>query len=199
MTEREIEAFEKQLKAVPLTPLSDAFYARVAKQLEEPSEEAKQTVGTNFDDLADVEAALRRLQPRAPSDAFFKKIEAALQTPSDSEIAFPQKTRGRLIRFPRWLSVAATAACAVCAIAIGSHFIRNGLSIPSPHYELVSTEKQLCNVEELPLETQDDGTLVRPIRYIYANTKRWRDPRTENSFIEYCPFEETVPTVVTVY
>lgn len=200
MTEQEIEAFEKQLKAAPLPPLSDAFFARVAKQLAENSEDATPTLETAYEDLADVEAALRRLRPRAPSEAFFQKVEAELNESSRNEIAFPQKkSRAWMIRFPRRLSAAATVACAACTLAVGLHFVHNGLGEPAPHYELVSTEKQLCSVEELPIETREDGTLVRPVRYIYADTKRWRDPRTENSFIEYQPFEETVPTVVAVY
>lgn len=201
MTEREIEAFEKQLKAVPLAPLPDAFFARVAERLAEESEGAEFPLDTDFDDLADVEAALKRLQPRAPSKAFFEKVEAALAEDSRGEIVFPKKpSSGTLLRFPRWLASAATAAAAACAVVIGLHFTDfNGSKLTAPSYELVSTEKRLCNVEELPIEMQDDGTLVRPVRYIYANTKRWKDPQTKNSFIEYQPFEETVPTIVAVY
>ncbi len=198
MTEREIEAFEKQLKAVALPPLSDAFFARVAKRLADDREDAEPPLEA-LEDLADVEAALSRLQPRAPSNAFFEKVAASLAEDDDkNEVVFEKPpSRSRFIRFPRWITAAATAASAACALAVGLHYASS--EAPFPHYELVSTEKQLCNVEELPIEMRDDGTLIRPVRYIYTNMKRWRDPRTESSFVEYLPFEETVPTVVAVY
>lgn len=199
MTEREIEAFEKQLKAVALPPLSDAFFARVAKRLADDREDAGPPLEAGLEDLADVEAALSRLQPRAPSNAFFEKVATALaEDENKNEVVFEKPTaRGRFMRFPRWLAASATAASAACALAVGIHFASSEGHFPC--YELVSTEKQLCNVEELPIETRDDGTLIRPIRYIYTHMKRWRDPRTESSFVEYLPFEETVPTVVAVY
>lgn len=200
MTEREIEAFEKQLKAVPLAPLSDAFFANVAKRLaEEPEDAETASSEAGFDDLADVEAALRRLQPIAPSEAFFAEVGRELSG-SGETIVFPKKrTSGILMRFPRRILAMATTAAAACAVAVGVHFSGLGSGFVFPQYELVSSQKELCNVEELPLEMRDDGTLVRPVRYIYADTKRWRDPHTQNSFIEYHPFEETVPTVVAVY
>lgn len=200
MTEREIEAFEKQLKAVPLAPLSDAFFANVAKRLAEESEDTDSSGEANFEGLADVEAVLRRLTPVAPSQAFFEKVEVELADEPPAEIVFPKKRRsGILMQFPRWLSVTATACAAACAVAVGLHFSANEAVETMPNYELVSAEKELCNVEELPIEEWEDGVLVRPVRYIYANTKRWRDPHTQNSFIEYHPFEETVPTMVAVY
>lgn len=200
MTEREIEAFEKQLKAVPLAPLSGAFFANVAKRIAEETEDDDLSLEADFGDLADVEAALRRMTPIAPSQSFFEKVEAGLADDATGEIVFPKKERGGiLMRFPRWISAVATSAAAVCAAAVGIHFLV-AKSVPAiPNYELVSTEKALYNVEELPLEEREDGVLVRPVRYIYANTKRWRDPQTQNSFIEYHPFEETVSTVVAVY
>jgi hypothetical protein len=199
MTEREIEALEKQLKAVELPPLSDAFFARVAKQLADDREEAEPPLEADLEDLADVEAALSRLRPRAPSNAFFEKVAAALaEDDKQNEVVFEKPpARGRFIRFPSWLAATATAASAACALAVGLHFASS--DAPFPNYELISTEKQLCNVEELPIEMRDDGTLIRPVRYIYTNMKRWRDPRTKSSFVEYLPFEETVPTVVAVY
>lgn len=198
MTEREIEAFEKQLKAVALPPLSDAFFARVAKRLADDREDAEPPLEAGLEDLADVEAALSRLQPRAPSNAFFEKVATALAEDGNNEVVFEKPApRGRFMRFPRWLVATATAASAACALAVGIHFASSEGRFPC--YELVSTEKQLCNVEELPIEMRDDGTLIRPIRYIYTHMKRWRDPRTESSFVEYLPFEETVPTVVAVY
>ena len=69
----------------------------------------------------------------------------------------------------------------------------------APNYELVSTENVLRDIEELPVELNDDGELVRPIRYIYTNAQRWRDPKTQKTYVEYRPFENTVPTLVAVY
>lgn len=202
MTEQEIEVFEKQLKAVPLRPLSDAFFAGVAAQLEETSSgDADALPETDFEDLADIEAALRRLHPVAPSKSFFEKVAAELADDSGNEIVFPKKRNfGEVLRFPRWLSSAATVAVAACAVAVGLKFSGlGGSGAGTPNYELVSAEKQLCGIEELPVEERDDGTLVCPVRYIYASTKRWRDPHTQSSFVEYRPFEETVPVAVAVY
>ena len=57
----------------------------------------------------------------------------------------------------------------------------------------------LRDIEELPVELNADGELVRPIRYIYTNAQRWRDPKTQKTYVEYRPFENTVPTLVAVY
>ena len=97
MTEREIEAFEKQLKAVPLAPLSGAFFANVAKRIAEETEDDDLSLEADFGDLADVEAALRRMTPIAPSQSFFEKVEAGLADDATGEIVFPKKERGGIL------------------------------------------------------------------------------------------------------
>lgn len=203
MTEQEIQIFEKELKAVPLRPLSSAFFVAVEKEL--TREIAAGTAEPEESDLpkelAEVEFALKRLIPRSPSTEFFKKVEFALEeNPVPQENTFPRtRHSGSLLAFPLRLSaIAASAVVAFVGIwyGAGTWFVDNSAV---PKYELVSTENELRNIEELPIEMQDDGSLVRPIRYIYTNTKRWRDPDSEKTFVECVPFEKIVSTAVAVY
>lgn len=207
MTEQEIQAFEKELKSVPLRPLSGAFFAAVEKELAaENANSAFSPEDALPEDLAEIEAALIRLRPRAPSAEFFERVAVAMQEEnSDNALPFPQKPETRAskfsIAFPRWISAA--AAVAVCAFGMylwkAPDALESRLDDYAPHYELVSTENELHNIEELPLEVQEDGSLIQPLRYIYTNTKRWRDPASEKTFTECVPFEKIVSTAVAVY
>lgn len=203
MTEQEIQSFEKELKAVSLRPLSGAFFVAVEKEL--ATETGAETVlpeeGDLPEELAEVELALRRLTPRSPSAEFFRKVEVALEANTEPrEKTFPSPKRsGFLLAFPRRLSaVAAAAVAAFAGLWYGAETWFGDYSAV-PKYELVSMENELRNIEELPIEMQDDGSLVRPVRYIYTNTKRWRDPDSEKTFVECVPFEKIVSTAVAVY
>lgn len=185
MTEAEIRKFEEDLKSAPLTPLSGRFFEAVRARM------AEEDVALSEDD-AEIEAALRALTPRALSEAFFRRTAEALGESGNggNTLDFPKRFRA----FPRWISAAAAAG----VVAAGVAFWRLP-ETEAPNYELVSTENVLRNIEELPVELNADGELVRPIRYIYTNAQRWRDPKTQKTYVEYRPFENTVPTLVAVY
>lgn len=207
MTEQEIQAFEKELKAMPLRPLSAAFFAAVEKEMVAgDAQESTTSPGDDVlpEDLAEVESALKRLRPRAPSAEFFKRVEAELaEDDAKNTLNFTQekqkKSSGWAIAFRRWASTA--AAVGVLAFGLYQWKAPDDLEkrFEDYGYQLVSTESELCNVEELPLEVQEDGSIVQPLRYIYTNTKHWRDPDSEKTFTECVPFEKIVSTAVAVY
>ena len=205
MNDFETEKLEKMLKGLrPVAP-SEKFFAKTETAL---------AAGTDADELLD---SLKKLNPRAPSETFFKKVAAELADENaarEPEISAPK--RGLAIPFPRWLSAAAAATLAATGLLIWQHPnteenpARGGLAenaetenfsaeLERPNYRLVSTESSLNDVQELPIETRDDGTLVRPLRYIYTSTNRWEDPDTNRSFVEHRPYEKIVPTLVAVY
>lgn len=186
MTEAEIKILETQLKSVPLPPLSDGFFDAVRADMD--ADDTGVPAELSASELA-LETQLRALTPTAPSEAFFARTAEALREDAKSAantVAFP--------RIARWISAAAAAG----AVAAGLVFWR-GNADNAPHYELVSTENVLNNIEELPVELTDNGELVRPVRYIYTNKRQWRDPKSKKSYVEYRPFVRVVPTSVSVY
>ena len=133
MTEAEIRKFEEELKSAPLTPLSGRFFEAVRARM------AEEDVALSADD-AEIEAALRALTPRAPSEAFFRRTAEALGESGNggNTLDFPKRSRA----FPRWISAAAAAGIAAAGVAFWQ------LSETEvPNYELVSTEKQRCEDE----------------------------------------------------
>ena len=101
---------------------------------------------------AEIDAALRALTPRAPSEAFLRRTAEALGESGNggNTLDFPKRSRA----FPRWISAAAAAGIAAAGVAFWQ------LSeTEAPNYELVSTENVLRDSEELPVELNADGEI----------------------------------------
>ncbi len=188
--EEEILELENRLKNLPSTPPSENFFKKIEEELRAAPEE--------------------KSEKRAPEIAFPKK----------KILSFPRNLSKRI-------SAVAAVCAAVFGILLwknsleivpenSSNEIRSNEKMlqhanakidklfenenaAKPRYELVSDENSLCEVEEMPVEETHDGSLIRKIRYIYTNTKRWRDTETQKTFLEHRPFEEIVPTVLAVY
>lgn len=65
-------------------------------------------------------------------------------------------------------------------------------------YQLVETGRNLNHVQALPVVQRADGSVVRPIRYIYTTSSHWENPYEGKTYVEYLPHEELIPTLIPI-
>ncbi|MCD8299512.1 MAG: hypothetical protein LUD39_07185 [Opitutae bacterium] len=210
--EHEIEEIERRLKSLKPVEPSEKFFAAVAAALEDES--AGKGVAIQFP----------QRERRGLASRFSRWISAAAavgigaagillwqnsgsssltQSPAGTQIAasgnaVPATTTNRR-RELEDIVADADSALIKSAGAKLDDLVAHEAEHNTPHYELVSSENSIYAVEEMPIEEKQDGSIVRPVRYIYTNTQRWKDPNTQKTCVEHRPFEEVVPTVLAVY
>lgn len=124
----------------------------------------------------DIESALRRLRPRAPSPAVLRALGRELDAP-------PAADRGVILRWATGL--AAAAACLVGFLLLG----RTPATV-APDYELVRAEQPPAAVDLYDPVRLQDGSFVRPVRVRWSNETHWEDRRTNTRLINYSPSEQ---------
>lgn len=165
---------------------------------------------------SEFEALLRETcVPAAFSGTFAGRLDAAMAEDSEFEARLraccvPAEMPARrgnntnAVAFPRtvWKRVfaGAVAAASLAGAAFLTFLDNGGQALPAPEYLLVSDENVLCAVDESSEPVlQENGTVVRPTRYVYANTKRWQDAHSSKQIVSSEECEETVPLVFAVY
>ncbi|MEY4034137.1 MAG: hypothetical protein RL492_1331 [Verrucomicrobiota bacterium] len=124
----------------------------------------------------DIESALRRLRPRAPSPALVGALGRELDTA-------PASGRGVILRWAVGLSAA--AACLLGFLLFG----RAPVTV-SPDYQLVRAEQPPASVDLFDPVRLQDGSFVRPVRVRWSNETHWEDRRTHTRLINYSPSEQ---------
>jgi hypothetical protein len=112
------------------------------------------------EELQELEFELRRLRPRAPSEFFDARVEAALET------------RGRVrVSIVRGVAAAGFAAGVAWLAALGPGTAsRAGVALRP-----VEAQETLQSAREEGWVTLDDGTKARQLRLRYLETVRWSD------------------------
>lgn len=153
------------------------------------------------DDLAQLEAELKRLRPAPLAPELTARIAAVLGT-----VARPR--RERTSRFWNWIALPAAAAGSALLVHLAeSRLVAPGSVIgkasavgaapaAEPPYKPVAAEKLLVSASDEGLVTLDDGTPARRRRLRFVDTITWRDPRTNASITWSVPREEVRVTPV---
>jgi len=153
------------------------------------------------DDLAQLEAELKRLRPAPLSPDFTARIAAALE-------AAPAPQSGRPVRLWSWIALPTAAVVAALLahvaesrLAQASGGTETTLAGPTaaaaePSYKPVAAENLLVSASDEGLVTLDDGTPARRRRLRFVDTITWRDPRTNASVTWSVPREEVRVTPV---
>ncbi|MCR5183198.1 MAG: hypothetical protein K6B46_00670 [Opitutales bacterium] len=168
------------------------------------------------------EALLRESAvPVAPSADFEARLEGALAEDAAFEallrenavpVALPADFEARLAGTPGLQNAvrfdfkkvirvfsALTAAGAIAVAGLLS-FRGNADSVLLPEYHLVSDENTLVAIDDsLEPVLQDDGTVVRPTRYVYSKTRRWQDAHSSKQMVSDEECEQVVPVVFAIY
>lgn len=217
MNEADIEDLEKRLKAIRTREPSEEFFAAVEDAMKDapPSDE-------------ELEVRLKSLKPVAPSKKFFAGVAAELGesmpfsrrkpnvlmwrfAQAVSAVAAVVLLAAGVFLWNKEQSVSSETGPVQVVLNVEDNSVRESAdaaidllvaretSDRAPRYELVSSEESVCGVEEMPIVEEQDGSIVRPVRYICTSTRRWKDPKTEKVCVEHLPFEEVVPTVLAVY
>ena len=174
------------------------------------------------DDFSDIEEALMKMQPIAPSESFCAAVEAAMNEPDGNAVAFPH--RGCFLNFVTLRRFVASAAFFAAAVGVGiwSYFAlplsgeHRGTVNPDPsaallaasgaaerhargNYSLVNVERRMNSVEPTEIVSAEDGTLARRVRYLYMDEYRWEDKETGSAFVELRPHERIISMEMPVY
>jgi hypothetical protein len=147
------------------------------------------------DELEQLEAELKRLQPAAPSRALVDRIERELEPAP----AGKRQKRATV----RWLWFAALPAAA--AVALTVRFSREAAATSAPRQvsaspivtaapaealKPVAAENVLYAAKDEGFVTLADGTPARRERLQYVDTITWKNPRTNASLKWTVPREE---------
>lgn len=145
------------------------------------------------DELQQLEAELKRLEPIGPSRALSARVEAAL-SPSTERLERTGSPRPHWM----WAAVLLPAAAATALMIVNERGLQtNRASLATPPVsgtqaglKPVTAENVLVAAQDEGLVTLDDGTPARRARLKYVDTFTWRDPRTNASLIWTVPREE---------
>jgi hypothetical protein len=137
------------------------------------------------DDLAQLEAELKRLRPVAPPTAIAGRIARELA---------PRQPRAAILRFG-WVALPIAAGLAV-VVALGqrfSHLVgpdnRTGPA-SGVQFKPVAAQNILLGSKDEGTATLADGTIVRRTRESYLDTITWRNSATNASLTWSVPREE---------
>ena len=153
------------------------------------------------DDLENLEAELKQLEPRAPSLGAMRRVETELARRA-------HKTNAADIR---WIGLTVLGAAAAVAVM----FMRTGQTMPGragtplaaaagsgvpalpsgavaakSELKPITDESMLVSARDEGLVTLDDGTRARRQRLEFVETITWKNPRTNASLIWSVPREE---------
>ncbi len=224
MNEADIEDLEKRLKAIRTREPSEGFFAAVEDAMKDapPSDEEIADVEQRLKSLTPVAPSEKFFakvasemdeRERGVSVPFSRRKPSVLMwhfAQAVSAVAAVVLLAAGVFLWNKEQSVP-TADTMQIALDIEDNSVRESAdaaidllvaretSDHAPHYELISSEESVCGVEEMPIVEEQDGSIVRPVRYICTSTRRWKDPKTEKICVEHLPFEEVVPTVLAVY
>ncbi len=158
------------------------------------------------DELSQLEAELKALQPAAPSRRLTAGLQAALASA-------PAATASRSSRLYWWWAAALPAAAAITLSLV--YFSSARISAPDAlvttqppaatksgglagaPLKPVAAEKILISASDEGIVTLDDGTQARRERLRFVDTITWRNSRTNASLTWSVPSEEVrvVPVV----
>lgn len=134
------------------------------------------------DELAQLEAELKRLRPAAPSPALQGRLEAAF--------AAKRRPRAAILRFG-WVALPIAAGVAL-AVAYSPAFRQPATTgaKPAAVFKPVKAQNILLESKDEGTATLADGTVVRRTRETYVDTITWRNPKTNASLTWSVPREE---------
>jgi hypothetical protein len=158
-------------------------------------------------DLHQLEAELKRLQPAAPPHELLRRVERDLS--GQAVAAIPPSN----VRAIRWLWVAALPVAAAIAILVAQFSpptlttdpsanqvaVKNpssarGLQVKSvageSPFKPIAAENVLISARDEGLITLEDGTTARRERRHYVDTITWKNPQTNASLRWSVPREE---------
>lgn len=152
------------------------------------------------DELRQLEAELKRLQPAAPSRALSARIARELDAPEAPRVQ--RESTGRLV----WLWAAALPIAASIALTLAVSHRPGGGGTPgratpsvlaAEGFKPVAAENVLYSATDEGLVTLEDGTPARRERLQFVDTITWKNPRTNASLRWSVPREEVrvVPVV----
>ncbi len=134
------------------------------------------------DELHELENELRRLRPRAPSEFFEARVEAALES---------KKSAGFV-----WLRGLVAAGFAA-AVAWATAFSPGMPDAPKRGLQPVAVHNEVQSARDEGLVTLDDGTTAQRLRIRYLETVRWSDGGYTLTWTAPCEQLRIVP--VTAY
>jgi hypothetical protein len=145
-------------------------------------------------DLNELEAELKRLQPARVPDRLVARIGRELATSQ------PAQARGARVSWIWWSGLPAAAAVAL----LFTHFFSTPAATPGPAaigmkasmpaasaaLKPVAAENLLLSARDEGLVTLDDGTTARRERLEFVDTVTWKNPATNASLTWQVPREE---------